>query len=132
MDSGPSRISILRQDRYLIASIHTALDDSELLRFEHDLITAVTKESSKGVIIDVSALDVLDSFATQALVDIGNMARLRGAATVVVGIGPEVAFATVLLGMRTGSLATALDLDDAFGYLDRLARTGQITSPAQP
>lgn len=129
MNSGPARVSILRQDPYLIASIHTALDDSELLRFRQDLITSITEHSSRGVIIDVAALDVLDSFATQTLVDIGNMARLRGAATVVVGIRPEVAFAIVLLGMRTGSLATALDLEDALAYLGRLSSTTQTSSP---
>lgn len=120
MNPGPALVSILRQGPYLVASVHTALDDSEMLRFQRDLIDAISKHRSRGVIIDVAALDVLDSFGTRTLRSIGEMARLRGAATVLVGIQPDVAFAMVQLGMGTGSLATALDLEDGLAYLDRV------------
>lgn len=123
MNVGPARISILRQDHNLIASVHTALDDSELVQFRQDLITTVIHHRITGVIIDVAALDVLDSFAIQTLVDIGGMADLAGATTVVVGIRPEIAYTIVLLGMSTGSLATALDLEDGLAYLNRIAGT---------
>lgn len=120
MNPGPALVSILRQGPYLVASVHTALDDSEMLRFQRDLIDAISEHRSRGVIIDVAALDVLDSFGTRTLRSIGEMARLRGAATVLVGIQPDVAFAMVQLGMGTGSLATALDLEDGLAYLDRV------------
>lgn len=120
MSPGPALVSILRQGPYLVASVHTALDDSQMLRFQQDLITAISENRSRGVIIDVAALDVLDSFGTRTLHDIGEMARLRGAVTVLVGIQPDVAFAMTRLGIGAGSLATALDLEDGLTYLDRL------------
>jgi rsbT antagonist protein RsbS len=113
----PRLFSILRQGPYLIASIHTALDDSQLMRFQRDLVERIGQDRARGVVIDVAALDVLDSFASRTLRDIGEMARLRGAVTVVVGIQPEVAFAMVQLGMDTGSVSTALDLEEGLEYL---------------
>jgi rsbT antagonist protein RsbS len=116
--SGPALVSILRQDAYLIASVHTALDDSEMLRFQQDLIEQIGRHRSRGVVIDVAALDVLDSFGQSTLGNIAEMARLRGALTVIVGIRPEVAFAMVQLGMGTGSVATALDLEEGLVFLN--------------
>jgi rsbT antagonist protein RsbS len=118
MQAGPPLVSILRQGAYLIASIHTALDDSEMLRFQADLIERIGNSRSRGVIIDVAALDVLDSFASHTLRTIAEMARLRGAATVIVGIQPDVALAMVTLGMGTGSVRTALDLEEGLEYLN--------------
>jgi rsbT antagonist protein RsbS len=116
--AGPKLVSILRQGPYLIASIHTALDDTEMVRFQEDLIDQIGRHRSRGVIIDVAALDVLDSFGTRTLRAIAEMARLRGATTVIVGIQPDVAFAMVSLGMGTGAVATALDLEEGLAYLD--------------
>jgi rsbT antagonist protein RsbS len=118
MTPGPKLVSILRQGPYLIASVHTALDDTQMTRFQEDLIEQIGRHRSRGVIIDVAALDVLDSFATRTLRTIGEIARLRGARTIIVGIQPEVAFAIVSLGMSTGSLETALDLEEGLTYLD--------------
>ena len=113
MTSGPKLVSILRQGPYLIASVHTALDDTQMVRFRDDLVEQIGLHRSRGVIIDVAALDVLDSFGARTLRTIGELARLRGAVTVIVGIQPDVAFAIVSLGMSTGSLVTALDLEEA-------------------
>ncbi|GAB3876227.1 STAS domain-containing protein [Terrabacter terrigena] len=121
MNGGPALVSIMRQGATLIASIHTALDDSELVRFEHDLVAQIGEHRSSGVIIDVAALDVIDSFAAHTLRRIAEMARLRGARTVVVGIRPEVAFAMVRLGMQPaaggGQVTTALDLEEGLALL---------------
>jgi len=125
MTAGPRLFSILRQGPYLIASIHTALDDSQLVRFQEDLVDQIGRCRARGVVIDVAALDVLDSFASRTLRDIGEMARLRGALTVVVGIQPDVAFTMVRLGMDTGSVATALDLEEGLSSLERLLNTSQ-------
>ena len=119
MDAGPALVSILRQGDHLIASIHTALDDTQMVRFQHDLIDQVGHHRSRGVIIDVAALDVIDSFATSTLRNLAEMARLRGARTVIVGIQPDVAFAMVELGMDTGAVKTALDLEEGLLYLQR-------------
>ncbi|MGY1679622.1 STAS domain-containing protein [Geodermatophilus sp. SYSU D01176] len=119
MNGGPRLFSILRQGPYLIASIHTALDDSQLVRFQQDLVERIGADRARGVVIDVAALDVLDSFASRTLRDIAEMARLRGAVTVIVGIQPDVAFAMVELGMDTGRVVTALDLEEGLAELDR-------------
>jgi len=127
MNTGPALVSVLRQGPYLIASIHTALDDSEMIRFQEDLIEQIGRRRSRGVIIDVAALDVLDSFGSRTLRNIAEMARLRGALTVIVGIQPDVAFAMVRLGMGTGSVHTALDLEEGLTYLDRVVPSGPRT-----
>ena len=123
MTTGPKLVSILRQGAYLIASIHTALDDTQMVRFREDLVEQIGRHRSRGVIIDVAALDVLDSFGARTLRTIAEMARLRGAVTVIVGIQPDVAFAMVSLGMGTGSVVTLLDLEEGLAYLD--SRTGR-------
>ena len=129
MDAGPALVSILRQGSYLIASIHTALDDSQMERFQSDLIGQIGKHRSQGVIIDVAALDVLDSFGSRTLRNIGEMARLRGALTVIVGIQPDVALTMVELGMDTGKIHTALDLEEGLVYLSEAA---QLSNPFWP
>jgi len=126
MTTGPKLVSILRQGSYLIASIHTALDDTQMVRFREDLIEQIGRHRSRGVVIDVAALDVLDSFATSTLRTVGEVARLRGADTVIVGIQPDVALAMVFLGMSTGPLATALDLEEGLEYLDGLVGRGAV------
>lgn len=128
MTSLPALVSILRQGSYLIASVHTALDDSEMIRFQNDLIEQIGKHRSQGVIIDVAALDVLDSFGSKTLRNIAEMARLRGAVTVIVGIQPDVAFAMVQLGMGTGTVPTALDLEEGLVFLN--SRVGLTESAA--
>jgi len=124
--SQPALVSILRQGTHLIASIHTALDDSQLLRFQQDLIERVGRDRSRGIIIDVAALDVLDSFGTRTLRNIAQMANLRGARTVIVGINPDVAFAMVELGTDLGSVLTALDLEEGLQLLNTTTSTGPM------
>ena len=111
-------VSILRQGDFLIASIHAALDDEELMQFQGDLIDQVGRYRARGIVIDVAALDVLDSFASKSLHDLAYMARLRGAETVIVGIQPEVAFALVQLAQGL-DVQTALDLEEGLAYLER-------------
>ena len=133
MTTGPALVSILRQGSYLIASIHTALDDSQMLRLQADLVDQIGQHRARGVIIDVAALDVLDSFGSRTLRTIAEMARLRGALTVIVGIQPDVAFAMVALGMGTGDVTTALDLEEGLAYLDdRVGRGGRIAGMPEP
>jgi rsbT antagonist protein RsbS len=116
-------VSILRQGDYLIASIHEALDDGEMVRFQHDLVEQIGRHRARGVVIDVGALDVLDSFGSRTLRSLVRMARLRGAETVIVGIQPTVAVAMVRLGLRLDDIHTALDLEEGLEHLGRLLRT---------
>jgi rsbT antagonist protein RsbS len=112
-------VPILKQGEYLIASIQAALSDADLLRLRDALAEKVGRFRARGVIIDVTVLDVMDSFATRTLSDIANMIRLRGAKTVIVGIQPEVAFAMVQLGMTLKGVVTALDLEEGLAYLQQ-------------
>ena len=120
----PLRVSILAQKSYLIASIHAALDDEHFERFQYKLIDQIGQKRARGVIIDVAALDVLDSFGSRTLRDLAEVARLRGAETVVVGIQPEVAFAMVRFGINLDSMYTALDLEEGLSLLDQLGSAG--------
>jgi rsbT antagonist protein RsbS len=112
-------VPILKQSPYLIATIQSALSDADLLSLRDSLTEQVGRFRSRGVIVDVTALDVLDSFASRTLRDIAYMVRLRGAETVIVGIQPEVAFAMVQLGITLEDVATALDLEEGLAYLDK-------------
>lgn len=112
-------VPILKQRDYLIASIQAALTDEDLKRLRDALVAQVGEFRSRGVIVDVTALDVMDSFAVRTLRDLAHMSRLRGAETVIVGIQPEVAFTMVQLGLTLEGVATALDLEEGLAYLDR-------------
>jgi rsbT antagonist protein RsbS len=116
-------VPILKQGPFLIATIQAALSDEDLLQLRRALIERVVHFRSSGVIVDVTALDVMDSFATRTLLDITHMIRLRGAATVIVGIQPEVAFAMVQLGLTLEGVATALDLEEGLAHLRHQAGT---------
>ena len=105
-------VSILKQGNVLIACVQSALTDRDLLQLRDELSEKIGKHFSKGVIIDISALDVLDSFATRTLRGIAHTTRLRGAETVVVGMQPDVAFSMVQLGLTLEGVCVALDLEE--------------------
>jgi len=113
-------VPILKQGGYLIASIQAALTDSDMLQLQDDLMSQIGRFRSRGIIIDVTALDVMDSFASRSLRNIAHMTRLRGAETVLVGIQPEVAFAMVQLGINLEDVSTALDLEEGLLFLTQL------------
>jgi rsbT antagonist protein RsbS len=112
-------VSVLRQGDFLIAAIHSALDDGEMTRFQNDVLRKISEGRSRGIIIDVGAVDVLDSFGTRTIRNLAHMARLRGAVTIIVGIRPDVAFAIVQLGMDI-DVHTALDLEEGLLALETL------------
>jgi rsbT antagonist protein RsbS len=112
------QVPILKQGDYLIASIQSVLSDSDLVQLRDNLGERVGTYRSRGVIIDVTVLDVIDSFATRTLRAIALMLKLRGADTVIVGIQPDVAFAMVQLGLTLEGVGTALDLEEGLAYLN--------------
>ncbi len=120
-------VPILKQGEYLIASIQSALGDADLRQLRDALVERVGRWRSRGVIIDLTALDVLDSFGTRTLRDAALMIRLRGAETVIVGLQPEVAFTMVQLGLTLEGVATALDLEEGLVYLN--SRTAKHEGP---
>ncbi|HEU5486761.1 MAG TPA: STAS domain-containing protein [Microlunatus sp.] len=105
-------VSILQQGQVLVASIPTALDDAQLAELQRNLMHRITECGTRSVIIDVAALDVVDSFAAKVLGACATMARLRGAELTVVGIQPDVALSMVEIGLGIGAAHTALDLED--------------------
>ena len=112
-------VPILKQGEFLIATIQAALSDADLEHLRLALVQRVVKFRSRAVIVDVTAMDVMDSFASRTLREIAQMIRLRGAETVIVGIQPEVAFAMVQLGLRLEGVGTALDLEEGLAYLNQ-------------
>jgi len=112
-------VPILKQADVLIASIQAALSDQDLVQLRDELTERVGRFRSRGVVIDVTALDVLDSFASRTIRGIAEATKLRGAETVVVGIQPDVAYAMVQLGLTLESVATALDLEEGLALLNR-------------
>jgi len=111
------RVPIMKQGDYVIASIQSALTDDDLAQLREGLASHIGRYRAKGVIVDVTVLDVMDSFATRTVRDLTQMVRLRGAQTVIVGIQPEVAFAMVQLGLELGDVETALDIEEGLELL---------------
>ena len=104
-------VSILKQGAYLIASVQSALTDTEVIELRDALLKKVALHRSQGVIVDVAALDIIDSFVARSFSTVAQTNRLRGAKTVVVGIQPEVAVAMSQFGLRLDDAYTALDLE---------------------
>jgi rsbT antagonist protein RsbS len=115
-------VAILRQGDLLIASIQSDLSDTEVVDLRREIAELVGRHRLRGVVIDVAALDVIDSFVARALRAIVETARLRGAETVIVGIQPDVAIAMVQFRLNLGPLRATLDLDAAIELLDDLTR----------
>lgn len=112
-------VPILKLGPILIATVRSALTDSETELFRQRLMDRVTEFRSQGIIVDVTAVEVLDSFAARSLQTIARMIRLRGAETVIVGLRPEVAFAMVQLGLAFDDMHTAPDLEEGLALLNR-------------
>jgi rsbT antagonist protein RsbS len=118
-------VPILKIGNVLIASIQAALSDNDLIELRDSLADRVGRSRARGVVLDVGALDVLDSFAARTIRSIAYTAKLRGATAVVVGIQPDVAMAMVQLGLTFEGIPTALDLDGGLELLRTRTRTGQ-------
>ena|SRR5216683_129676 len=112
-------VPILKQGALLIATIQGALTDADLMELRDVLAERVGRLRTRGVLVDVSALDVMDSFATRMLRNIAYTVRLRGAETVIVGIQPEVAFTMVQLGLTLEGVDTALDFEEGVAWLSQ-------------
>jgi len=112
-------VPILKQGQILIATVRNALSDSDTELFRERLMQRVTEYRAQGIVVDVTAIDVLDSFAARSLQTVARMTSLRGAHTVIVGLQPEVAFSMVQLGIIFEDMDTALDLEEGLALLNR-------------
>ena len=106
----------------MIASIQSALSDSEVVELQENLLDQVGRFRSRGVIVDVGGMDVIDSFACRSLSTVAGTVKLRGAEMVIVGIQPEVAFAMVQFGLTMDHVDTALDLEEGLEFLNQKSR----------
>jgi len=118
-------VPILKQGSILIATVQAALSDADTDRLRYDLMEQVSRFRAQGIIVDVTAIDVMDSFAARSLQTIAHMTRLRGADTVIVGLQPEVAYAMVQLGLAFDDLSTALDLEEGLALLNSKSTIGR-------
>jgi rsbT antagonist protein RsbS len=120
-------IPILKQGTTLIVSLQAEPTDAEFVELQTDLTRRVAHTHAKGVIIDVTALDVLDSFATRTLREIAQTVTLCGARAAIVGVQPEVAFAMAQLGLSLEGTLTALDLEDGLALLHARRDAAPVT-----
>lgn len=119
-------VPILKQGNLMIATLQASLTDKDWMEFQSEITRLVGVNRSKGVILDLTVLDVLDSYATNSLRNIAEMVRLRGARAVIVGIHPDVAFTMVQLGLTLQGIETALDLEHGLSLING-AIIGDVT-----
>lgn len=113
------RIPILRMGEFLLVTIQVDMHDQLALRLQDDLTQAIQAKAAKGVLIDISALEMVDSFIGRMISDISGMARILDAATVLVGMRPAVAITLVELGLSLPGIATALNVERGMALLRR-------------
>lgn len=111
---------ILKQRDWLIATLPARPTEHELRELEAELAARVGRFRARGAVLDVTAVELMDSCAVRTLRTLAEALRLRGVSTVIVGIGPEVAFDLVRLGLGFGEVPTALDLEEGLSYLSRM------------
>ncbi len=111
------RIPILKMGQYLLVTIQIDLYDRLALTLENDLITMVSKTNAKGVLIDISAVSIVDSFMGRILGNIASMTKILDAETVVVGMQPAVAITLVELGLTLTGVHTALNVEKGMDLL---------------
>lgn len=113
------RIPILKMGEFLLVTIQVDMHDRLALALQDDLTTQVVKHKARGVLIDISSLEMVDSFIGRMLGSIAGMARLLDAETVVVGMQPSVAITLVELGLSMQGIRTALDVEKGMAALKK-------------
>jgi rsbT antagonist protein RsbS len=115
-------IPILQVGATLLVSVQTELHDAVAEAFQEDLLQAIERTAALGLLIDITALDIVDSYVARVLADTARMARLMGTDTVLVGMRPEVAATLVRMGYAMEGVRTALNLDEGLALLTGRAR----------
>jgi rsbT antagonist protein RsbS len=122
------KIPILRMGQFLLVTIQVDMHDQLAMDLQDDLTTKITQTSAKGVLIDISALEMVDSFIGRMLANISSMARILDATTVVVGMQPAIAITLVELGISLPGIRTALNVERG---MDLLGGTVTGRSPTE-
>ena len=125
------RIPILKLGTFLLVTIQVDMHDQQALALQDDLTARIVRDRAGGVLIDISALDIVDSFIGRMLGNIAGMARVLDAETVVVGMQPSVAITLVELGLSLPGIRTALNVDRGMTLL-QAARNGEIGEDGRP
>ncbi|MEV0390349.1 STAS domain-containing protein [Nonomuraea sp. NPDC050643] len=112
------RVPILKLDDVLIVSIQIDLEDQGVLALQEDLAEAVVESAARGVIIDITAVEIVDSFIGRMLSTIASISRVLDAETIVAGMRPAVAITLVELGLSLGGVRTALNLEKGVALLE--------------
>jgi rsbT antagonist protein RsbS len=120
------RIPILKMGRFLLVSIQVDMDDRTAMTLQDDLTGAIVKHRAKGVLIDISSLDVVDSFIGRMLANTAAMARVLDADTVVVGMQPSVAITLVELGLSLKGVRSALNVERGMDLLQRIVEVEAV------
>ena len=115
------RIPILKMGRFLLVTIQVDMHDQLAMTLQDDLTQSIVKHRARGVLMDISSLDVVDSFIGRMIANISGMARVLDAATVVVGMRPAVAITLVELGLTLEGVRTALSVEKGMALLEQLA-----------
>jgi rsbT antagonist protein RsbS len=115
-------IPILRLGDTLLTTVHVELHDAVAEAFQTDVLTEVEKGRARGLVIDISGLDVVDTYVARILADTARMAKLMGTTTVLVGMRPEVSATLVRMGYTMQGVHTALDLEEGLALLHRLGK----------
>jgi rsbT antagonist protein RsbS len=111
------RIPILRMGEFLLVTIQVDMHDQLALKLQDDLSNAIQKHASRGVLIDISTLEMVDSFIGRMVADISGMGKILGAETILVGMQPAVAITLVELGLSLPGVATALNVERGMAIL---------------
>lgn len=117
-----TEIPILSLKEYLLASIQTDLHDRMAEQLQQDILNRINQTQAKGVLIDISALEMVDSFIGRTLADTARMADTLDAVVVIVGMKPAVAITLVELGLSLGDIKTSLNLDTGYELMEKLLR----------
>lgn len=125
------RIPILRMGAYLLVTIQVDMHDQLALTLQDDLTTQIQRTSAKGVLIDISALEIVDSFIGRMIAHISAMSRILDAHTVVVGMRPAVAITLVELGLTLDGVHTALNVERGMALLKAKLASDGVDEPAR-
>ena len=123
------RIPILQMGKFLLVTIQVDLYDRLALNLESDLVQMVSKTGARGVLIDISALSIVDSFMGRIIGNIGSMSKIMDAETVVVGMQPAVAITLIELGLELRGVSTALNVEKGMALLHH--KIGSFENPEE-
>ncbi|TQD24878.1 STAS domain-containing protein [Methanolobus vulcani] len=118
------QIPILKLKNILLTSIQSDMTDDDALKYQSDVVSYLEKSDAKGLIIDITAMDIVDSFMARVINETARMARLMGAKVVLCGMQPMVALTLVEMGRELIGVETALNLDKGFDKLLEMITEG--------